>query len=79
MEEVSEGAVFNNGVDDGVGGLLNSVSENTEFGGVGLPLWSELEVVFHSLMAEEHVIVAPERGNHSGGGHELANELLSAA
>jgi len=78
LEEVSEGAVRDDGVDNLVGGLLD-LSEDIWVGGVGFPLGLEFEIVVHSLVTEEHVIVAPEGGNHGGGSLELSDELLGTA
>ena len=45
-------------------------------GRVRLPLWVNLEVLLHLLVANEHLIVAPVRRGHLRPGHDLRNQHL---
>ena len=48
-------------------------------GGVGLPLGVNLEVFLHALMADVHVLVAPERRGHLRLSDDLSDVRLGAA
>ena len=63
LEEESEGAAGDNAV-NGLADEVTLLAEDLEDWGVGLPLGFEYEVVFHPLVAEEHVLVAPVGGDH---------------
>ena len=66
LEEVCEGAGRHDfSCDIGQGAIV--LAKDLEDGRVGLPLGANLEIVVHSLMSEEHVLVTPVRGNHGRG------------
>lgn len=61
-----------------VGVAVGIGAEHVELRSVRLPLRSKLQVIVHSLMAEEHVLVAPVRSHHLGLGDHASDERLGA-
>ena len=78
LPEISERTTGGNFADVHVTEAIAIGAEHVELRGVRLPLWSELEIIVHSLMTEEHVLVAPVRSHHLGLGDHASDERLGA-
>ena len=74
MPEISERTSGDDFVDEAI-----EAAERLGIRGVGFPLRPELQVIVHSLMAEEHVLIAPVRSHQLGLGDHVSDKLLCAA